>query len=396
MPPKKSQPPLRKPSEKAKKTSQAQPTRLEERGAESERIACLVADYFCRGYTPAEIAASLQEFHQIEINREAPYRYLAYCTQRNYLRFSPPPHRVLADRIGQSFPSLQQVDVVTSPTRSGVMERAAEMAYFLIQAKVRAGKKEIRIGCAGGRSMALLLGNLVDRLSQPGPCLPRVVECQNLVTGFDLRDPAGNPIGFLGPMVGTKPSGVEVKCLLFQAPAMIHPGERSSLLALKEIQEARQAAEECDLILTSCGSIADPHKMLQRYYGLGNTINVLKAGNCVGDMLWLPVCEDAPFSLESLTEKEIGQSPYRTMSLLELEEISDLIGRGTSVILAVAPCEGCIAGDRDRSTSGDARVVEAILRQRRQLATHLVLETSIAQKLLESSALPSPAPRPNY
>ena len=362
-----------------------------ESSAETEKIACLVAEYFCLGYPPVQIAEVLRAEHGLDLTREAPYRYLAYCTARRYLRFLPPPNTVLAEQTRRRFPHLLQVDVADAATTSGVMERAAEMALDLIREKARHGKATVRIGCAGGDSMALLVRKLVDKLSQPQAALPREIICQNLVAGFDLEDPTTNPIGFLAPLVGPKASGVEIKCVLFQAPALVHPGQRDALLKLSGNNRAAESVQHCDIIMTSCGGIDDKHQMLQKYYSApGTSIEFLKSRGCVGDMLWLPLCEDGPLRFELLSKEEKPLVPYRTMSLIELSDLPGLIRNGTDVVLAVGPCSGCLF--EPFPTKGP--ILRAILHQVAPIVTHLVTNTEIANFVLRDQGQETaPAPR---
>lgn len=358
------------------------PGRGADQSWETETIACRVADYFCRGHSAAEISDLLKTEHGIVISREAPYRYLAYCTKRNYLRFSPPAHRALAEQLQKNF-SLIEVDVADSPIQSGVMERAAEMVFRMIRERARR-QKSIRIGCAGGQSMALLMRKVVEHLSQPQQGLPEEIVCQNLVAGFDLEDPRTNPIGYLAPLVGLKPSGVQVKCRLFQAPALVHPEQKASLLELEGNELAAKEAQKCDIIVSSCGGIEDPHQMLQKYYSkFGQAIELLKSRHCVGDMLWLPICADGPLRIESFSDKEKKVLRYVTMSLLELSDLPKLIAQGTNVVLAVAPCRRCPVEESPTKAAvhTKATVLETILRQTPRLVTHLVTETGIAQQI---------------
>lgn len=353
--------------------------RLIEGSGHSDRVACLVADLFIQGHSPAKIADVLEKNYGLKMSREAPYRYLTYCTRRGYLRFVPPANTVLADQLRRRFPALLQVDVADTDTSDGVLERAAEMVLDLIRAKASRGKRSVRIGCAGGGSMAVLVRKLSELLSQPQLPLPEEVVFQNLVAGFDLTDPTSNPIRFLAQVHGLKPSGVNVKCQLLEAPALVHPQQRSELLKLLGIENAAAMALKCDIIVTSCGGIDDEHQMLSKYYPRkGRIMDFLKERRCVGDMLWLPLCEDGPFRFEALTEKEQQLVNYRTMSLIELTQLPELIRGGTDVVMAVGPCPGCLL--TQPPTKGP--ILRAILNQVEALVTHLVTNTEIALYVL--------------
>jgi DNA-binding transcriptional regulator LsrR (DeoR family) len=229
---------------------------------EVERITGLVCHYFCKGYSPAAIAFMLEREHGIKISREAPYRYLSYATTRNWLRFTPPPQVLLGEQFRSRYPHLQQVDVVDTTMADGIMERAADVVMDLVQAKVRPDKSVVHIGFAGGRSMALLASKLAPRLHEAREPMPAKIICQNLVAGFDIRDPKSNPISFLSLLTGAKANGLQVESILFQAPAIVKLSLRGELLGSAGIKEAAEAAWKADIIVTSCGGFDDPHQQV--------------------------------------------------------------------------------------------------------------------------------------
>jgi DNA-binding transcriptional regulator LsrR (DeoR family) len=317
----------------------------------------------------------LEHDHQISMTREAPYRYLNYATSRNWLRFVPPTHFELAEKILRRFPFLKNAEIVEGQSTDGVMERAAEMVYQLIQSEVRGGKDTVRIGFAGGRSMALLARKLNARLEQLCEQLPQQLICHNLVAGFSLHDPKSNPVSFLSFLKGKKASGLEVDCVIFQAPAIVNLAQRDQLLALPGIRNAREHVKDLNIIVTSGGSFEDADSMLPRYYAdHKETIALLKEKQCEGDMLWLPICRQQPFRFDTLSEAEQEQVTARSMGLLELNEFPGLIQNGTHVVLALGPCLGCF---KDKS-----QVLRAVLGQGVPLITHLVADTQTTRKTL--------------
>lgn len=369
----------RKPTQKSGKTPKSAPKKQPAESWDYQTEATLVCKYFCEGIPPAAIPAALQRDYGIEIKREAPYKYLTHAAANKRLRYVAPANELMAERLRTHCPFLRQADVVDCVDADAVMQRAAEVVLDLIQQRAGKGKSTVRIGFAGGRSMALLAEKLNSLLDHTLTGLPQKLICHNLVAGFDLTDPRTNPISFLSPLMDTKPGGMEVQCMIFQAPAIVplevpdaigvhqlrgHVDQRTALLQLPGNKEAVEGIGKCDIIVTSCGPIDDPHQMLLKYYGaLSETIKFLRERKCAGDMLWLPICEDGPLRFDRLTDKEREHLGFRTMSLIELYDLPQMIQDGTDVVLAVGPCLHC------RKDKGD--IVRVILAQRLPLVTHV-------------------------
>jgi hypothetical protein len=344
-------------------------------GVDYEEIVAAVCKYFCRGFTPSEIADRIRERYGIGMSREAPYKYLKYAASKNWLQFIAPREDHLSQQVHQHAPWLQAVEVVHTSVMGDVAYRAAVMVVELLRAYRRPPhpKDEVHVGFVGGYSMQLVAEHLAGLLrQQPIDGLPQTVVFHTLVAGFDVDTPLTDPNAFLtyfaNPAIQQVQPDLNVRFIMLHAPAVIQPGHMPEVLALPGVKEAFQSAEQLDLIVTSAAVLTDEHSMLHRYYerNAPGTVELLKRDGCVGDILWWPLGRHGPLVLDPT------QYPYRSLTVIELNRLPRYIRRGTQVLLALGPCSGCNKPRTD--------ILDTILHLDDHLITHLVVDSRTARE----------------
>jgi hypothetical protein len=81
-------------------------------------------------------------------------------------------------------------------------------------------------------------------------------------------------------------------------------------------------------------------------------------------MMWRPLSAAGPVMIET---------QYRTMTLLELDELPGFIANGKRVLLLGGPCGECKGSRED--------ILDVILQQKAQLITDLVVDNRTASRL---------------
>jgi DNA-binding transcriptional regulator LsrR (DeoR family) len=339
-----------------------------------EEIVSIVCMYFCGGYLPSQIADLMRIHYGIEMKREAPYKYIQYAASKNWLRFTAANEDYLTQKVRKQFPWLQQAEVVHTGVFEDVAQRTAEIIVELLRAIPRSPqpKDEVHIGFAGGYAMRTVAEKLAGLLKEPTGNLPGTLILHSLVAGFDVNLPLTDPNSFFTYFSHQAIElQLKMRFVLLHAPAIVQPGRMQEILELPGIIEAYQSIDTLDIIVTSASSLSDRHFMLHRYYANKSEqmLEMLKRDGCVGDMLWLPLAPTGPIDMSTYQ--------YRTMTLVELQQLPRYIGRGTRVILALAPCNLCAVPKTD--------ILRTILNLKDHLITHLVLDSRTGRELFEDS-----------
>ena len=382
-----------KSSERRKKAAQSEELVPEE-------ILAAVGRYFCRGFSPAEIAEKIEkEYRGIEMKRETPYKLIQQAAKNDMLRFIAKGDDDLSGKITNEF-NLQKAEVVFTNHVDDVARRAASMALEMIGAFTRPPKsqKTVRIGFAGGNSIRLVAQYLAQLLRQHTQFLPDHIVLQALVPGVDIRTPITDPNLFFsyflepafhdpskqaesekkrkgsakqnGQMGEELESKQQFQFVMLQAPAFVTQKQYESIASLEAITLAIENAKKLDIIVGSAADIDDDHSMVQEYYlaKYPSLTDVLKPAQCTGDMFWLPIGPRGPIDL--------GEFPIRSMTLIGLEDLPARIGAGQKVILVLGPCARC-----NRPKAG---VLKSILENKTgPLITHLVCDSRSARGLFD-------------
>lgn len=346
-------------------------------GLDYEETVAAVCEYFCRGYSPSEIADLMKRHYGVEISREAPYKFLRYATSNKLLQFVARGEDGLSKKIGEQFPWLKKTEVVHTPVLSNVAHHAAAMLVGLIReySLPPRHKKEVHIGFAGGHTMWKVAENLAELLKQVTEGLPKRLVFHTLVAGFDVKRPWLHPNSFstyfMDPAVRSQ---VETDFVGLYAPAIVREGQMEGLLHVRGIKEAYAAVNKLDIIVTSATPRDDPDSMLPKYCADAKeqqtVTEMLAWDGCVGDMLWSPLSLQEPIDTD--------EYPCRNMTLIELKELPSFIQRDNNVLLVIGPCGGC---ERTKT-----KILDAILHLKDHLITHLVVESRAARGLLKQES----------
>jgi DNA-binding transcriptional regulator LsrR (DeoR family) len=324
-------------------------------------ISCgLLAD---EGLTAVEIMERLEFDYGVIILREDAYAYVRKAATRGWIRFVPPHANRLMARVRGAYPWLQDAVVIKTARMEDVAYRGAEMLLELLQQ--RYSGKEVHIGFSGGMAIRTLARRFAELLREPISYLPSKIVFHALVAGFDASDPATDPNAFFNDFVSDPMMPFETSFVALHAPAMIEARLEKELQRLPSLKEAYDRASEIDIVVTSTSCWTDDHSMLRHCMALaGESVDDLERAGCRGDILWQPIGADEPSRLNS---------KIRAMTVMKLEQLSELVARNKQVLLVAGPCHKCHAPK--------TKVVKAILDQRARLITHLVTDSLCARTL---------------
>lgn len=419
---------------------------------ERRERAALVCHYFSLGKTIPRIIEILEKDHNIRVSRDLPYHDLQLGTQLTWLSFTRDPDLDLTQRIKAKYGFLTDAYVCKGAERGAVFSAAAKLLCDNTSEIARAkavdkaltwdfpmveDEKEVpkpmritvRFGVCGGRSMGLTAMAFGHRFAQHVEDTERgirkrvleVLEEQrsgedlavlkndlvrrrfrvklrfrfvNLVSGFEL-DPLSHPIAFLNAMLAENAElASRSRLLCFNATPFVNIGERADVLTkIHPIKKIRDRYEKFgfDIILTSAGSISDPHSTLSRYYANAGARQFLIDHGVIGDFLWIPFSAEGAFdfgTLEAAKRKELLH--FEPMTLVDLKDVIRHVAimpdvqknapDRRDVVLVVAPCGRCGQDKTD--------ILKAILNHRNPSApdaflpfvTHLVLDKTTAER----------------
>ncbi len=334
-----------------------------------DELVAAVCKYFCRGMPVAEIRKTVQEKLGVSLNREEPYRLLSFAGQRGWLSFQAPLAYEISDQIAEKYRWLRDVKVVRTGVSDDISFRVAEMLlnHVCSLSQIRSPRTEVHIGFAGGRSLWKTARLFSAMLREPRENLPKGIVFHAIVAGFNVADPSTDPNGFFTYFAGESALQVQTSFMGLPAPGIVKSADMEKLRTIPYMREAFDCVKQIDIVVTSAGG-----HWQQGHSGFCNmlrkaspqTVEQLNSAGCIGDMMWRPLGKNGP--LEVCTD-------MRTVTLMELSDLSEFTRRGKAVLLLLGPCGNC------GGPKGD--VLGAIL-ARRNLITHLVVDSRSARELL--------------
>jgi DNA-binding transcriptional regulator LsrR (DeoR family) len=344
-------------------------SRPEDVGDEGTRpeIISMVVDLLLKGENSLQVAKKVGNKWGLEMHREVPYRLLRYAFQQEWVKFHAPPEVRLAERIQARWDWLvrQRVEVVETALAENVACRGAEALVQMVKElhSNQSGRDEIHIGFSSGHAMRWTCKEFARILRTPAGGLPRKIVCHSLVGGFSLEEPNTSPNSFFTYLEDDLSLHVDVEFVSFNAVPLAPADWLRTMHSLPGIAEAFKGKEDLDIIVTSA-SAADSHGLFADYMTKAKKLEALKARGYQGDMLWQALGPDGP--IEPDTE-------MRAMTLVDLKELPQLIGRGKRVLLVLAPCYYC--------KKPKPELLRVILSQpkERQLITDLVVDSRTAR-----------------
>jgi DNA-binding transcriptional regulator LsrR (DeoR family) len=295
------------------------------------------------------------------MKRETPYKLVREAGERGFLKYVAPPDHAFQHAISNHFLWLKRVNVVRTVVPLDVARETAAMLLRLVQECHRNNKKrnEVHIGFAAGLSMREVAQSFATLLTYPVPDLPDTIVFHAMLSGHDPGDPTTDPNSFFTFYLHPPTPQIKTRFVGFRAPAIVNTTSMPEFMGVRDIIDAREAAQELDIIVTSGSDWNDPDSSLFRCMKRSqSTLDTLRAEGTVGDMLWRPLSETSPV----LTATEI-----RALTLLELSDLPDFIKRGKNVLLMLGPCARC---DRHKGS-----IMRTILSQEQHLVTHVVADS---------------------
>lgn len=325
-----------------------------------------VCEFFARGMTVGEILKAMEKRYGRagKMNREMPYKLVREAGQRGFLRYVAPPDHAFERRISDHFLWLNRVNVVRTVVTIDVARETAAMLLRLVQECHRnePDRNEVHVGFAAGLSMREVAQSLATLLTYPVPGLPETIVFHGLLSGHDAGDPTTDPNSYFTFFIHPPTIQIKPRFFGFRAPAIVNTHSMPEFMGIQDIIDAREAAQELDIIVTSGSDWNDPHSSLfncmQRSQ---STLDTLRAEGTVGDMMWRPIGKTTPVT----TATEI-----RALTLLELNDLPGFIESGKHVLLMMGPCAKC---DRHKGS-----ILRYILAQKQHLVTHVVADSRTA------------------
>jgi DNA-binding transcriptional regulator LsrR (DeoR family) len=188
-----------------------------------------------------------------------------------------------------------------------------------------------------------------------------------MVAGFNVTDPSTDPNTFFTYFTGEPALQVQTGLMGLPAPGIVKSADFEAMRAHSYMREAFKSIRDIDIVVTSAGSHwqeghSSFYSMLRK--ASPRTVEQLTDAGCIGDMMWRPLSRDGPLRVET---------EMRTVTLMELCDLTDFIKKGNAVLLLLGPCGTC--------TGPKVDVLRAILGKQR-LITHLVVDSRSARGFL--------------
>jgi len=323
---------------------------------------------FRQGVPVNDIAKQLHaEFDApASFNRGSTYNMIRTEAEANRLRYIPKPSVALAGDLHARFPWLKKIEVAHTTRFEDVAYRGAEMLITSLKQVDWISKKEVHIGFAGGHAMRLLVQTFARMLSETDDELPQKMVFHALVAGFDVLEPTTDPNTFFTLFQDETKFSTKFSFVGLQAPPRVQAEQYTSLRESDWFKDSYKHANKLDIIVTSAANWSDKDSTFRKSMKRSaNCFEVLDQADCAGDMLWLPIGPDGPLEVET---------EIRSMTLLELKQISDYVQKGKHVYLVLGPCAGC----KQLKTE----ILSAILTSKSKLISHLISDTGTVREVL--------------
>jgi hypothetical protein len=367
----------------------------------SDLLFAACEQFILHGRTTSQIAEWLRG-KQYECSREQVYPLIRLGLRRGFVQLVAPHHRALATRIQQRFAlgDVRVVNVEGETAFDHVTSAAADLAWDLIEAvrdkkeaelseaearrrkaagqrgrprKKPAKEAEVHVGLASGRSLFSTARALADRI-QVERNAPKLV-LHALSPGFDVFRSETAAVSMLALFHGDPD---RIKRIGLFAEAFTSAGHYSRIKSRHGVRESFEAARHgaMDIVITSLSAPDDPHSTLREYFGQAPEdlrspgVEVLEEDGWVGDILFRPYNKRKPITAETA---------MRAISVLEIEDLIDMVRQNKHVLLVATPCREC-----GRSKVSALRPL--LLSPRLRVANHLVLDRRSAEELLGSAS----------
>lgn len=300
-----------------------------------ESALVLACDMFVHGRKTPEIRDAVnQELARLnrkkKITREQVYQLLTLGRERRFFTFTPPARYALQTRVANTFDVAQnRVQVANSTAIDHV---AATAATLMVELILDLGNKHenVHVGLGGGYTTRLVAYHLATQL-RALPDLPKLT-LHALSTGFNPMGPHTAPVAFFGFFEDISP---EVEYVGLFAPPVVETEQYRQTIRRSGVKESFDAREDLHLVVTSLGSASHGHGDFFRFMQLGKKrgLKVLEKAGWIGDVQYRPYSATGPI---------VEDTEIRAVTLLELNELSEMAASGDKYVLVVAgPCAVC-------------------------------------------------------
>jgi DNA-binding transcriptional regulator LsrR (DeoR family) len=306
-----------------------------------ESALVLACDMFVQGSKTPEIRDAVnRELARLnrnkKITREQVYQLLTLGRERRFFTFTPPAHHALQTRVANAFDvAPNRVQVANSIS---IDHLAATAATLLVELILDLGNKneDVHVGLGGGYTTRLVAYHLATQL-RAIPDLPKLT-LHALSTGFNPMGPHTAPVAFFGFFQDISPA---VEYVGLFAPPVVDTADYVRTIRRPGVKESFDAREQLDLVVTSLGSASHGHGDFFRFMELGTKgakgaksgLKVLQKAGWIGDVQYRPYSETGPILDDTTT---------RAVTLLELDELSQMAASGDKYVVVVAgPCGEC-------------------------------------------------------
>ena len=326
-----------------------------------EETISLVCSALAGGYPPAGIPALLLAERKLNVSREQVWRLITYAFQQRWVRYHPPLHLELQERMRGAFPFLRQIKVVKTATLDAIASQGAAVLMDLMRRHVKENSRpqEYHCGFAGGGVLRRMARALAEEIQRNPAGLPKEIVFHAIVSGFNMHDPTTNPDSFFAYFGADQELPVSTSFVGLLAPGLVRRGEMEKLKKVHSIKAAFERVSEINAFVTSVGHWTGNHSGLCKMYleHSQRSYNVLCEAGAVADLMWRPLAPSGPVLIPS---------DVRAMTLLELDALPGFIAKGKRVLLVCGPCSVC------RGPRADA--LKVVLEQRESLITDLVVD----------------------
>jgi DNA-binding transcriptional regulator LsrR (DeoR family) len=345
-----------------------------------EEILFGICERFIEGVGASEIARWVQSLGY-DCNREQVYYpWLKRGIERGFLRLCPPENLRVAQRLSTLHAAAEMDIRVVNVHGQHSIDKVALLAAELVSSlvlEIGRRKKIVHIGFGAGNTTRVVARSLANRLrTEPKP--PGLV-IHSLSSGFDAEDLTTAPNSFFSFF---KDQDIDVQCVGLFAPPVVEWDEYESLKTKPGVAEAFAARGLMDIVVTSLGNyVSDPHSTLRKYmdYNLEKDVRsgeakttkrkTLNDRHCLGDVMWRPFSAEGPI---------LDRTPWRAVTVLELEDLRQMAGQaGRHVVVVAGPCNRC---GESKSVALRPLLSAPSLR----VCNHMVIDIDSAREMLET------------
>jgi DNA-binding transcriptional regulator LsrR (DeoR family) len=332
-----------------------------------------VCNLFCKGKSTTEILDILaNENPPIVLRRQEPWEIIQRVAKEQHhlsgsLQFVPPVAHTLGRRLETGRQWLKdRVEVVHTADVEGIAYRAAGRLLDIMRDSAR---PDFHVGFAGGGLLEQTARILAAKLSaaeiDPN-LLPRRLYFHAMIGRFG-DDPGTDPNSFAAYFT-REPLQMEVRFEGLMCPGMVSAENEAILRDMPGIKESYDKIDSLDVIVTSAGGHWDlGHSRLHAAYVEKDdkaALTWLKEQGCIGDLMWGPIAKSGAVPLANHT---------RAMTLIRLDQLSQLIQQRKKVMLILGPCVKC--------GKPKPEILDAVLNWSPPLITHLVVDSHTVHQL---------------